>query len=315
MKYRDIILAFFFPALFLAAPCAAAQISGGPAVGTVDRIVARVGPEPITQREVQSVQSDNPGLTSSAALNALIERRLVVSWARKNGLNVSRDELEKVEQSIMVNNSLSEERFEELLESRGQDRRSFREDLAEQVLVNKALDAIISQRSKITEEEIREKYENDFAPTETLVIRHILLKPDPVSGETDDAVRERAARILDKIRAGAPFDAMAKRYSMDEASAATGGELGMFRAGELLPELESLALTLEPGETGGPVRTSLGFHILNLQSKGVSEPPPLSSVEEKIRASLAKEKSVEVQGRWLDELRRGTFIEIFPNGE
>ena len=308
MKDRDIVLTLFFVAIFLATPWTVVS-------DTVDRVVARVGPEPITQGEVQSVQSDNPSLTFSTALNALIERRLVVSWARKNRLDVSQGELEKVEQSIMVNNNLSEANFEELLASRGQDRHSFREDLAEQVLVNKALGTIIGQGSKVTEEEIRKRYENDYSPTGTLTIRHILLKPDPASGETEDAIRERAVRILDEIRAGAPFEAMAKQHSMDEASAATGGELGTFRAGELLPELESLALTLEPGETGGPVRTSLGFHILNLESKGVWEPPPLSSVEEEIRASLAEEKRVEVQRRWLEELRQSTFIEIFSDGE
>jgi len=315
MKYLILLLTCFLLAFPPAEPCAAVDLPEDQVVRTVDKIVARVGSEPITQIEVKSVMEDSLGLTFSAALEALIERRLVLSWARDHGLNVSPEEIETVEQSIMVNNNLSEDRFNELLASRGQDQRTFRDDLAEQILVNKALGTAIGPKVRIKDEDIRKKYEETYPSEETLVIRHILVKPEQASGESDAAAYDRAVRIIGEIRAGAPFETMAMRYSMDNASASKGGKLGTFQAGELLPELETLAFTLEPGEVGGPVKTALGFHILTLDSKGVSKPPPFSGVAQEIRASLTEEKEIEVRNQWLNELRSNTFIEIFPDGE
>jgi peptidyl-prolyl cis-trans isomerase SurA len=316
MKKRLLILTLLNLAIFLAAPrFVAAEVPGTPAVRTADRIVARVGSEPITMREVQFIQADNPSLKFPEALNILIERRLVLGWAKENGIKVSPEELDKVERSLLVNNNLNEDRFQELLASRGQSRESFREDLEEQVIVNKALSAVITQQGTVTREEILERYESLHMPREAVRIRHILLKTDPASGRSDEVVLQQAADIIGRIQAGASFESMAQQYSDDGVSASTGGELGTFRKGELLPELETLAFTLKPGETGGPVKTSAGYHILKVEDRSASEPPPLSDVEAQIHASLVEEKGVDIRNRWLKDLREAAFIEIFTDEE
>jgi parvulin-like peptidyl-prolyl isomerase len=281
----------------------------------IDRIVARVGDEPITQREVQILQASSSDLTYPAALSTIIDHRLVLSWARSKGLTVSQEEVEQSEKSIIEKNNLSEDRFEELLASRGQSRQTFRDDLMEQLIVNRALSIALSPRIRIEDKEIKQRYEEIYLPEKTFTIRHILLKHSDSAGGNEIAVMEEAVRIVDEIKAGASFEDAALKHSMDLASAEKGGELGTFKEGELLPELEKAALELEPGEVAGPVKTTMGFHIIKLDAIGVIGPPPLTAVREEIRADLLSGRETEVRMQWLKELRDGTFIEIFPDEE
>jgi parvulin-like peptidyl-prolyl isomerase len=132
--------------------------------------------------------------------------------------------------------------------------------------------------------------------------------------DKDASVKRNAEQVLAEILDGASFDTMASKYSQDGSSADKGGRLGTFSEGELLPELEKLAGTLEPGEVGGPVRTSAGYHILLLSSREFSEPPPFIEVRSSLERSLMAQKEESVRTRWLNELRKATYIEVFPDG-
>jgi peptidyl-prolyl cis-trans isomerase SurA len=286
---------------------------GRPDGRTIDRVIARVGSEPVTLLEVQSLQAADPDITYSAALDLLIDQRLVLSWARSNSVTVSQKEIERTERAVMEGNNIPEDRFDELLASRGQDRETFRDGLRDQIMVNKALSQALEPAMRIDDEEIEKRYKELYPPRRTFTIRHILLKPDTSGAENEVSVGELAAQIMDRIRKGAPFEDMALEYSADRVSAVEGGFLGSFREGELLPELEKLALELEPGDLGGPVRTSMGFHILKLEGKSLTEPPPLSQVRDGIRADLISRREPEVREQWLKELREKAFIEIFAD--
>ena len=87
---------------------------------------------------------------------------------------------------------------------------------------------------------------------------------------------------------------------------------GFYRP-DLLPELEKVIDTLEPGETGGPVRTQAGYHILLLESLALSQPPSCSEVREELERTLLARKEESVRARWLEELRETTYVEVFPD--
>ena len=85
----------------------------------------------------------------------------------------------------------------------------------------------------------------------TLSASHILCETEPGAKE-----------VLKKLKSGASFEEMAKQYSTDKASALKGGYLGSFKRGDLLPAFEKEALSIQPGEISGVVKTSLGYHII-----------------------------------------------------
>ena len=74
-----------------------------------------------------------------------------------------------------------------------------------------------------------------------------------------DRVRSVADGVLKNILKGTPFESFYSMYS--------GGDLGLFRRGTFVQEFEELAFSLKEGEVGGPVLSSLGFHVIRLNRR------------------------------------------------
>ena len=70
-----------------------------------------------------------------------------------------------------------------------------------------------------------------------------------------------AAVLLDQIRKGEDFATLARTHSIDP-SRTSGGDIGAFRPGDLMPAFEQLVSRLTPGEVGGPLKTPLGYHLI-----------------------------------------------------
>ena len=72
---------------------------------------------------------------------------------------------------------------------------------------------------------------------------------------------------MDSLNEGADFSELAKKYSEDPGSASQGGDLGFVKRGVFYPEFESVAFSLEVGQTSGVVESPVGFHIIQLIEK------------------------------------------------
>src|SRR5687767_15128195 len=105
---------------------------------------------------------------------------------------------------------------------------------------------------------------DQYATPEQVRASHIRLN---AAGKDEAAVRKQAETILAQAKAGADFAELAKKYTEDEASKATGGDLNFFGRGRMLPEFEAAAFTLEPGQISDLVKTQYGFHIIKVVEK------------------------------------------------
>ena len=279
-----------------------------------DKVVARVGNDAITHHDLTAAMEQNPNLPREKILELLIERQLVLIWAAGQNISVANDELEQMETSIRERNNLTPDQFEKALASTGETPESFREGLRIQITINKALGLALASQIQVSDSELQELYLKTYPRKTVLEVSHILLAVDKgASVEKDESVRRNAEQVIAQIAGGSSFDSMVSEYSQDGSSADKGGRLGTFSEGELLPELEIIAVTLEAGEVGGPVRTSAGYHILLLESRGTSEPPPFSEVRGTLERSLMAEREESVRTRWLNELKETTYIEVFPD--
>ena len=137
-----------------------------------------------------------------------------------------------------------------------------------------------------------QRYYNDniqqYQTPEQIRASHILLKTD---GKDEAAVRKRAEELLAQVKGGADFAALAKKVSEDEGSKAAGGDLGFFGRGRMVPEFETAAFAMQPGQTSDLVRSQFGFHIIRVVEKKAGATRPLDEVRAQIQEQLAQQQA------------------------
>jgi peptidyl-prolyl cis-trans isomerase C len=123
--------------------------------------------------------------------------------------------------------------------------------------------------------------------------RHILVESE-----------EEAKALLDQLKAGGDFAALAKDKSKDPGGAA-GGDLGYFTKEQMVPEFAEVAFKMYPGQISNPVKTQFGWHIIKLEDKRTKKPPEFDAVKDQIEAYLAR----KAQSDFIAQLRQTAKIE------
>ena len=138
-------------------------------------------------------------------------------------------------------------------------------------------------------------------------VRHILIKPTEVLSES--AAEALAGQLMERIRGGEDFGALARQYSDDIGSAAEGGELGWTNPGQMVPEFEAAMASATEGEVTEPFRSEFGWHILEVtgrRDKDFSGEMQRNQVANYIR----EQKYQEELDAWLRKIREEAFVDI-----
>jgi peptidyl-prolyl cis-trans isomerase D len=154
-----------------------------------------------------------------------------------------------------------------------------------------------------------QRYYNDniqqYQTPERVRASHILLN---TGGKDEAAVRKQAEELLAKIKAGADFAELAKKYSEDPGSKDKGGDLDFFPKGQMVPEFETSAFALAPGQVSDLVKTQYGFHIIKVVDKQAGSTRTLEEVRPQIQqilASQAADRQITDRARQLAERVKG----------
>ena len=152
--------------------------------------------------------------------------------------------------------------------------------------------------AKVTEPEIKADYDADpekYMDAAKARARHILIRPEANGAEdTGAATREaraKAEKVLEELKAGGDFAALAKKYSKDPGSASQGGDLGWFERGVMIKAFEDEAFSMNKGAVSGVVETEFGFHIIKLEDKVEAARKPLEEVKGEIKEKLKAKKA------------------------
>jgi peptidyl-prolyl cis-trans isomerase D len=127
-----------------------------------------------------------------------------------------------------------------------------------------------------------------YTTPEQVRASHILLKTE---GKDEAAVKAKAEDVLKQAKAGADFAALAKKYSEDDANAKNGGDLDFFGKGRMVPEFDTAAFALQPGQISDLVKTQYGYHIIKLTDKKPGSVRPLEGVKQALSEQLAYERA------------------------
>lgn len=170
------------------------------------------------------------------------------------------------------------------------------EDTRKQLLLSTVMQDKIEAHTIATDAEIKTYFEQNksqFGDLEYRHAKHILVKTDA-----------DAEKILSQLKKGTDFDQLAKTHSIDP-SGKSGGDLGWFTRGQLIPEFEHAAYALKgKNSLSGIVKTQYGFHIIKLLE--TKQRPALSfdQVKEEIRNALRTQKKQKVTTDYLEKLKK-----------
>jgi peptidyl-prolyl cis-trans isomerase SurA len=250
----------------------------------------------------------------SAVLDSLIDKVLVRQKIKELKIVITPEELRQTIEEIKRQNGMSQEQMEAALLARNVTFDQYKTQLKEQLERVRLMSQEVKAKIQVSEREVREYYEaNSALYTEetNFRARHIFLKIGKNAGQDEiRRVKEKAAKVILEAKINGDFAGLAKKYSDDPGAAKDGGNLGTFKVGDMLPEIERTILKMNPGEISEIVTTPAGLHIIKLEEKNIGRMKPLESVKASIEEILYKKKSEERFKQWAEELRKGATVEI-----
>ncbi|MCA3070938.1 MAG: peptidylprolyl isomerase [Rhodocyclaceae bacterium] len=284
-RLPTLLSALLLAAVLLAAPGAAPAQGPMPArVLTVDRIVAVVNDEVITQFDLtlrtklavaqlsrQGTALPPAEILERQVLERMISDRVQLQLARETGIRIDDGQLEKILSRIAAENKMTLPQFREAIERDGMAFTRFREDLRDEVLISRLREREVDSRVVVTESEIDNFLKNSAAQgsNDELNLAHILVRvPEGASPEQLAERRARAEQALGQVKAGTDFGQVAAAFS-DAPDALKGGVMGA-RPTDRWPTLfADAARSLKVGEVSPVLRSPAGFHIIRIVDRRV----------------------------------------------
>ncbi len=294
----------------------------------VDRIVAIVNQEIITLSEVQKLagplQEEIQGKdrlerrervheVQRKVLDRLIEEKLIDQEVKKAGVKVTSKEIEGALEEVKRRNAITQEELEKALEKEGLTLEAYKKQIEKRIQRMKFVNWTVKVETKAGEGELRDFYQKNidrYRSNESYRPGQIFFLVSKEAGQEEvREIRKKCQKVLERIKGGEDFGEMALLHSED-ISAKDRGDLGYFKRGELLPELEKGALRLKVGEVSGIIRTSLGFHIIKLLDRKGGDAPPFEEVREKVQADYHEREMEKAFEQFLTTLKEKSVIEI-----
>lgn len=311
----------------------AALVPAQAEVITLDRVVAVVNKQVITDRDLQervksvmqnmNRQGVNPPPMDNLraqALERMISDSVLAQQATETGIRVDDTVLDRTLERLAEQNRLSLAQFKVAIEQEGLSFARFREDIRQEIMISRLKEREVDNRVQVTEAEI-DAYLKRQAENKTLdedfQLAHILVKvPEQASQAEVSKKRLRIEAAAEDLKAGKPFNEVAAIYS-EAPDALKGGELG-WRNASRLPSLFLDALTpLKPGQVTAIIRSPNGFHLIRMiDRKSASENQIIAQtkvrhilvkVNEAVSESDAKARIERVRERLLNG---GKFVEL-----
>lgn len=288
-SWRSLLLAVMVWMTVLAQPAAGADGAGGAQIKPVDRIVAVVNDDAITQLQLNdqldmvTKQLQQKGIPlpprdvlEKQLLERMINDQVQLQFAKQTGIRVDDTELDQSLQRIAQQNKMTLPQFRATLEKQGIDFAKFREEIRDEIILSKLRERDVDNRIVVTDGEVENYLKTQAAlggKENQYELAHILIMvPDNASPEQIRAKQARAEEAMEKLREGADFGQIAASYS-DAPDALQGGMVGWKSAGQL-PTLFLDALKgMKPGDVSPLLRSPNGFHIIRLVGERDSAKP------------------------------------------
>jgi parvulin-like peptidyl-prolyl isomerase len=242
-----------------------------------------------------------------------IGRTLLVLKAKESGINITKEMVEKRIKTVKAK-FRSEDIFKHKLADQGLTLDQYKAELETDLYMDQIIKKEIEPEVQVPEKEALDYYEKNkkkFTSLERVRASVILLKFNPSKGKAgEQKTLKKFASILDQLRNGSDFAAMAKKFSQDSL-ASKGGDLGYFTRKQMLPAFSNKAFEMKEGEVSDIFRTGHGFHILKVTEKKPKKTSPFSKEKAKIKTLLTQKKSSKATQEYIQVLKEKAKIKTY----
>jgi peptidyl-prolyl cis-trans isomerase SurA len=279
-----------------------------------DGVVLQSELEAQTATIVQRLRNEGTALPPADSLQKQVLDNLVLGQiqlqrAERDGITIPDEMLNRALSDIAQRNNTTLSGMPALLAADGIDYAAFRNDLREQLIMERLRMRDVTSRIAVSEREIDDYLEREATSSyrnNRYKLSHILISlPANTSPQDLEAAQKKADEIYQKLQNGRDFAELAVTYSNAE-SALDGGSMG-WRNGDSLPTLfAGIVPNLQKGQVSEPIRTASGLHIVKLDD--VEGNKPVMEKQVRARHILIETDEIvddEVAKQKLSEIRMG----------
>lgn len=213
-------------------------------------------------------------------LRLYIDETLQRREAERLGLRATVEEVQRTLANIAERNRMTMDQLDAFLRQQGADLLTLKRQIETQILWAKVVNQQLRPRVRIGPDQVDLAIrEAERARNEPQWLLAEITLPVPVPDQ-EDQVRADAQELVDTIRNGAAFPALAREFS-GSATAQVGGDMGWVQPSALTEETRAVIAGMDVGEVKGPVRTNAGWQIFTLRARRaagedakVEAPPP-----------------------------------------
>jgi len=186
----------------------------------------------------------------------------------------------------------------------------FRKQVREQYIETALRNQNVAREIIISPQKVQNYYQShlDKIKLEDQVKLRMIVLSKTSSTETNTL--QLALEIAAKIKGGTPFVEMATTYSQGSQQH-QGGDWGWVESSVLRKELADAATTLAVGQISAPIETTDSIYLMLIEDKKPSHSKPLTDVRLEIEKTLRAQQEAQLQQRWMDGLKRKTFIRYY----
>lgn len=250
-----------------------------------------------------------------AALQQAIDERILLREAKLAGMEVSDDLIDRQLEDL-IKRYPSREAFNLDLRRSGETMGDLRDRLRRQLLARRMALLMSDEFAKgvtVSEAEVTEyfaEHPDEFSHPERLRIRQIFLAAPEDNEERRAEAKAKLEELRGRIAEGADFAELAKIHSQ-APGAEDGGIVGWIVRGDLLPELEGAAFSLDEGGVSPVVATRLGMHLIMVDDHDSAGAVPLAEARTLIEPRIRAQKAQERYETWMKGLRKTSKVRVF----
>jgi len=296
----------------------------------VEDIIARVNDEIITKSDYDRAETelDQEGQQHGASmqemagqrrdlLRNLIDQQLWLSKGKELGITGETELVKRLDEIRKQYNLDSIEDLEKAAKEQGVSFEDFKANIRNQIITQEVMRQEVGEHIQMTPGEVQRFYEEhkqDYVQPESERLSEILISTGP-DGASDPAkvaaAKAKADDLEARLHAGGDFAQLAKSFS-DGSTAASGGDLGVYKRGQLGKLLEDKTFDLQSGQYTDPILTRQGYIILKVVQHNPGGPRPFKDVEPDVEQAYYMSLMDPAIRDYLNKMRNEAAIWIKP---